>query len=77
MKFPVEFKAGPVVQEINADGTTFRKEPAIVWESAFVRELRHFHECIIAGTPSRTSVESARNDIALIIAIIKAYILRE
>ncbi|MFQ6040361.1 MAG: Gfo/Idh/MocA family protein [Candidatus Poribacteria bacterium] len=74
VSYPTGFARGILstvsVQGIDDDGTTFRKEPAIAWESAFVRELRHFHECIVTGTPSRTSVESARDDIALIIDII-------
>jgi len=78
VSYPTGFARGILstvtVQGIDADGTTFRKEPAIAWESAFVRELRHFHECIIEGTPSRTSVESARDDIALIIDIINSYV---
>ena len=74
VSYPTGFARGILstvtVQGIDADGTTFKKEPAIAWESAFVRELRHFHECITEGKESRTSVESARNDIALIIDII-------
>jgi predicted dehydrogenase len=80
VSYPTGFARGILstvsVQGIDDDGTTFRKEPAVAWESAFVRELRHFHECVSAGTPSRTSVESARHDIALIIDIIKAYMSR-
>ena len=78
VSYPTGFARGILstvtVQGIDPDGTTFRKEPAIAWESAFVRELRHFHKCIIEGTPSRTSVESARDDIALIIDIINSYV---
>lgn len=77
VSYPTGFARGILstvtVQGIDADGTTFRKEPRIAWESPFVRELRHFHECITCGTPSRTSVESARDDIALIIDIIHSY----
>ena len=80
ISYPTGFARGILstvtVQGIDADGTTFKKEPAIAWESAFVRELRHFHECITEGTKSRTSVESARYDIALIIDIINAYVTR-
>ena len=65
-----------VVQGIDADGNSFYKEPAIPWESGFTRELRHFHECITQGTPSRSSIVDARHDIALIIDITKAYITR-
>ena len=75
--YPTGFSRGIlstiVVQGVDERGTTYRKEPAIDWESAFRRELRHFHDCIVNGTPCRTSVESARDDIALIIDIIKCY----
>ena len=76
--YPTGFSRGILstvtVQGVDGSGTTFRKEPAIDWESAFVRELRHFHECIVQGTPSRTLVEAARDDVALIIDIIKRYV---
>jgi len=77
LSYPTGFARGILstvaVYGIDADGTTFRKEPAVAWESAFVRELRHFHECITRGTPTRTSVASARGDVALIIDIVKSY----
>jgi len=78
LSYPTGFARGILstvtIQGIDADGTTFKREPAIAWESAFVRELRHFHECITEGKKSRTSVESARDDIELIIDIINAYV---
>jgi len=78
LSYPTGFARGILstvtVQGIDADGTAFKKEPAIAWESAFVRELHHFHECITQGKKSRASVESARDDIALIIDIINAYL---
>jgi predicted dehydrogenase len=61
------------VHEINADGTSVRKQPELDWESPFRRELRHFHDCIVNGTPNRSPVEAARDDIALIIDITRAY----
>ena len=61
------------VQGIDSEGTTYRTEPYIDWDSAFVRELRHFQECIVNGSQSRTSLEHARKDVALIIDIIKAH----
>ena len=77
VSYPTGFARGilstVIVQGIDESGGTHRMEPAIDWESAFVRELRHFHDCIVEGTPSRTSVESAREDVALIIDIIKRY----
>lgn len=58
-----------VVQGIDADGTSYRKEPAIPWESAFVGELRHFHDCIVNGARCRTPLEDVRHDLQLIIDI--------
>ncbi|MDE0681425.1 MAG: hypothetical protein OXI63_00800, partial [Candidatus Poribacteria bacterium] len=62
---------------IDTDGTTYSKTPAIEWESAFVRELRHFHACITEGETCYTSLASARDDIALIINIVRCYAQRE
>jgi len=77
ISYPTGFARGilstVVVQGIDERGTTYRKEPAIAWESAFRRELRHFYDCIVNGAPCRTPVESARDDIALIIGITKRY----
>jgi predicted dehydrogenase len=66
-----------MVQEVEADGTSMRKSPELDWESPFRRELRHFHECIVQGKESRSPVASARDDIALIIDIAKAYMTGE
>lgn len=77
VEYPTGFARGILsrvtVQGIDANGTHYRLEPAIDWESAFSREMRHFHDCIRNGVACRTPVESARDDIALIIDIIKAY----
>jgi predicted dehydrogenase len=78
LSYPTGFARGllssVVIQGVDDSGTTYRTEPAVAWESAFVRELRHFHDCIVNGTACRTPVESARNDISLIIDIIKRYL---
>lgn len=77
VSYPTGFARGILstvtVHGVDADGTAFKREPAVAWESAFVRELRHFHDCIRRGTPCRTPVASARDDVALIIDIIKTY----
>ena len=77
LSYPTGFSRGLlsslVVQGIDEEGTTYRSEPALDWESAFIAELRHFHDCIINGTECRTPVEAARHDISLIIDIIKRY----
>jgi predicted dehydrogenase len=77
LSYPTGFARGILSQvtlhQIGPDGTALRTEPAVDWESAFVRELRHFHACITAGVPCRTPVAAARDDVALIIAIVRAY----
>ena len=62
------------IQEISADGTTVRREPALDWENPFRRELRHFHKCITEGETPRAPASSARDDVALIIDIVRAYL---
>ena len=77
LSYPTGFARGIptniTVQEIDGSGRSFRKEPAVSWDGAFTQELRHFHECIVRGTPPRTPVDDARSDISLIIEIIMAY----
>ncbi len=63
------------IQEIEADGTSVRKSPELDWESPFRRELRHFHECITQGVESRSPVDSARDDIVLVIDITESYMI--
>ncbi|MCS6861850.1 MAG: Gfo/Idh/MocA family oxidoreductase [Abditibacteriales bacterium] len=81
LSYPTGFARGILstvtVYEMDAHGATHRREPTVAWESAFVRELRHFHACIVHGTPPRTSVASAREDVALIIDIVNAYRRRQ
>ena len=75
--YPTGFSRGILstvsIQGIDSQGTTYRTEPYIDWESAFVSELRHFQDCIVNGKKSRTSLDHARKDVGLIIDIIKAY----
>ena len=81
VSYPTGFSRGILsdvtIHGIDADGTTYSKTPAIEWESAFVRELRHFHACITEGKTCYTSLASARDDIALIIDIVRCYVQRE
>lgn len=78
VSYPTGFSRGAlskvVVQDIDDSGTTLRHEPNVDWDNAFVQELRHFHESIVDGVPNRASIESARDDLALIIDIIKRYV---
>lgn len=75
--YPTGFARGVLstvtVQGINDKGTTYKMEPAIDWESAFMREMRHFHDCIVNGTRCRTTVKSAKDDIGFIIDVIENY----
>jgi predicted dehydrogenase len=75
--YPTGFARGILskvtVQGIDANGITYKQEPALDWESAFSRELRHFYDCIRHGAACRTPVASARDDIALIIDVIRSY----
>lgn len=75
--YPTGFARGVLstvtVQGIDSKGVTYKQEPATAWESAFMRELRHFHDCIVNGTPCRTTVKSAKEDISFIIDVIENY----
>ena len=77
VSYPTGFARGilsrVVIQGTDERGSAFRTEPAVDWESAFLRELRHFHECIVGGTPNRTPLAAARDDIRLIIDIVQKY----
>jgi predicted dehydrogenase len=62
------------VYGIDNDGRSYRKEPAMDWESPFRRELRHFHASITEGVANRSPLAAARDDISLIIDITRAYL---
>jgi predicted dehydrogenase len=75
--YPTGFARGMLstvtVQGIDEKGVTYKREPAIDWESAFMREMRHFHDCITNGTACRTPVQSAKDDIGFIIDVVEKY----
>ena len=60
------------VYDLDDQGRTVRREPALDWENPFRRELRHFHDCIVNDKEPRASVQSARDDVSLVIDIIRA-----
>ncbi len=80
LEYPTGFSKGHIskvtIQGIDEAGVTYRKQPAIDWDSAFVRELRHFHSCVTEGTVCRTPLSDAGLDVGLIINIIKAYLAK-
>ena len=63
------------ISELDDHGRTVRREPALDWENPFRRELRHFHDCIVTGRTPRSPVESARDDVALVISLIKSSVI--
>ena len=77
VSYPTGFSRGILstvtVKGIDSQGVTYKAEPALDWESAFVREMRHFHACITQGVPCRTDVVSAKQDISFIIDVVEAY----
>ncbi len=78
LEYPTGFSRGHLskitLQGIDDAGVTYRKQPAIVWDNPFVRELRHFHDCIVDGVACRTPLDDARLDVGLIIEIMQAYL---
>jgi predicted dehydrogenase len=62
------------IHGVDEDGRSYQKEPAMEWESPFRRELRHFHASITEGVANRSPLTAARDDIALIIDIIRCYL---
>ncbi|MEM7127300.1 MAG: Gfo/Idh/MocA family oxidoreductase [Chloroflexota bacterium] len=77
VSYPTGFSKGilatVMIQGIDERGTTYRQEPHIDWESAFIRELRHFHDCIVNGTECRAPLAESKLDIELIIGAINTY----
>ena len=80
LSYPTGFSRGILstleLQTLDSTGEAITQRPAIAWESAFLRELRHFHTCITENKTPRTPLDEARHDIALVIDIIKAYLNR-
>lgn len=78
LSYPTGFSRGQLsevtVQEIDDRGRTNARQPAVPWESPFVAELRHFHDCIVNGAACRTPVSDALDDIALVINMTQSYL---
>jgi len=65
LEFPSPWlKQHPTVyRRSSRDGRTNDVRIVNAYDEAFRRELLHFHDCIVDGTPSRTPPEQARLDI--------------
>jgi len=78
LSYPTGFSRGQLsevtVQEVDTKGRTNARQPAIEWESPFVRELRHFYDCIANDAECRTPVKEALDDIRLIINMTESYL---
>ena len=78
LSYPTGFARGILsevkIEGIDAEGRPFEQKPYIEWESAFARELRHFHSCIVDGAACRTPIEDGRRDVALIGDICRRYL---
>lgn len=76
ISFPTGFAIGRtadvVVQGLEGDGTPWKKQVAVSHESAFLRELVVFHDCVVNGKTPETSGEEAITDIALVRDLILA-----
>lgn len=80
LSYPTGFARGLLssvrIDGVDDEGRAFSREPAIEWESAFARELRHFHECVTRGVACRTPVEAARYEVSLTIDIVRRFLER-
>jgi predicted dehydrogenase len=70
MSFPTGFAIGQtadvVVQGMEADGTPWKKQVVVSHESPFLRELVHFHDCIVNRHEPETPARDAIADVALV-----------
>ncbi len=77
LKYPTGFSRGQLseirIQEIDDQGVTVARAPAIDWDSAFIREMQAFHQSITAGAACRSPLQDVRHDVKLIIDVIARY----
>ena len=77
LKYPTGFSRGQLseirIQEIDDQGITVSRVPAIDWDSAFIREMQAFHRSITAGAPCRSPLQDVRHDVKLIIDVVAQY----
>jgi predicted dehydrogenase len=68
LEFPAPYlhKAPTVYRSRTRGGATCEQRS---WRESYVRQLEHFHDCVVAGAPCRTPPEQARADIELLTAM--------
>lgn len=76
LSFPTGFSVGlpteVTVQGTEDDGTPWKKQVAVSHESAFLREIVHFHDCVVNGKTPETPGNEVVADIGLVRDIILA-----
>lgn len=76
MSFPTGFSVGlgteVTVQGMEADRTPWSKHVVVSHESPFLREIVHFHDCVVNGTTPETPGSDTVADIGLVRDIILA-----
>jgi predicted dehydrogenase len=76
VSFPSGFSIGlpteVTVQGIEGNGIPWKKNVVVSHESSFLRELVHFHECVVQGKRPETPGDEAVADIALVRDIVLA-----
>jgi predicted dehydrogenase len=68
LEFPAPYlhKAPTVYRRRSRGGASAERRS---WHESYVRQLEHFHDCVVAGAACRTPPEQARADIELLIAM--------
>jgi predicted dehydrogenase len=68
LEFPAPYlhKAPTVYRSRTRGGVTTERRS---WRESYIRQLEHFHDCVVAGARCRTPPEQARDDIELLTAI--------
>ena len=76
LSFPTGFSVGlateVVVQGIDGDGLAWKKQVAVPHESPFLREIVHFHDCVVNSKTPETPGSETIADIGLVRDIILA-----
>src|SRR5262245_6530654 len=75
LSFPTPFlkHAPTLVTRCHADGARTIEERSVAsYEEAFVRELEHFHDCVITGRAPEPAAGEAAADAELMVAIVRA-----
>ena len=66
----------PVLVEDQDAASTWAREVVTSYDEAFRRELVHFHDAVVRGTPVLTDARDARRDIELAVAIVRGAVTR-